>query len=153
MPEMKFYIMYNNTPLVDGETWKVIQFNSFEDANTIFATLPEDMQEDGEIKNIILFYDDGYAEFGYDYNTVIENDVLSIYVEDDKYKIYDSDGNYFNYLGEMSEDFSKQVRKIIDILEVFEKAYGDIPFDLSTTTKTEEKIDLDDISGSATDNM
>lgn len=54
MPEMKFYIMYNNTPLVDGETWKVIQFNSFEDANTIFATLPEDMQEDGEIKNIIL---------------------------------------------------------------------------------------------------
>lgn len=84
MPEMKFYIMYNNTPLVDGETWKVIQFNSFEDANTIFATLPEDMQEDGEIKNIILFYDDGYAEFGYDYNTVIENDVLSIHVEDDK---------------------------------------------------------------------
>ena len=43
--------------------------------------------------------------------------------------------------------------EIIDILEVFEKAYGDIPFDLSTTTKTEEKIDLDDISGSATDNM
>ena len=117
MPEMKFYIMYNNTPLVDGETWKVIQFSSFEDANTIFATLPEDMQEDGEIKNIILFYDDGYVEFGYDYNTVIENDVLSIYVEDDTYKIYDSDGNYFNYLGEMSEDFSKQVRKIIDILE------------------------------------
>ena len=43
--------------------------------------------------------------------------------------------------------------EIIDILEVFEKAYGDIPFDLSTTTKTEDKIDLDDISGSATDNM
>lgn len=43
--------------------------------------------------------------------------------------------------------------EIIDILEVFEKAYGDIPFDLSTTTKTEEKIDLDDISGSATYNM
>lgn len=68
-------------------------------------------------KSRILYYDDGYAEFGYDYNTVIENDVLSIHVEDDKYKIYDSDGNYFNYLGEMSEDFSKQVRKIIDILE------------------------------------
>lgn len=43
--------------------------------------------------------------------------------------------------------------EIIDILEIFEKAYGDMPFDLSTTTKSEEKIDLDDISGSATDDM
>lgn len=43
--------------------------------------------------------------------------------------------------------------EIIDILEIFEKAYGDMPFDLSTTTKSEEKIDLDDISGSATDSM
>ena len=43
--------------------------------------------------------------------------------------------------------------EIVDILEIFEKAYGDMPFNLSTTTKTEEKIDLDDISGSATDNM
>ena len=117
MPEMKFFIMYNNTPFVDGETWEPIYFNNFEAANTIFATLPEDMQEDGEIKNIMLLCNDWYEEFGYDYNTVIENDVLSIHVEDDKYKIYDSDGNYFNYLGELSEDFSKQVREIIDILE------------------------------------
>ena len=43
--------------------------------------------------------------------------------------------------------------EILDINEVFEKAYGDMPFDLSTTTKTEEKIDLDEISGSATDGM
>lgn len=43
--------------------------------------------------------------------------------------------------------------EILDINEVFEKAYGDMPFDLSTTTKTEEKIDLDEISGAATDGM
>lgn len=116
MQEMKFYIMNNNAPLVDRETGKAIQFNTFEEANTLFATLPEDMQEDEEIKNIILFYDDGYIEFGYDYNTVIENDILSIYVEDEKYKIYDSDGNYFEYLGETSEDFSKQIKEIINIL-------------------------------------
>ena len=34
--------------------------------------------------------------------------------------------------------------EIIDILDIFEKAYGDKPFDMSTTTKTEEIIDLDD---------
>ncbi len=43
--------------------------------------------------------------------------------------------------------------EILNINEVFEKAYGDMPFDLSTTTKTEEKIDLDEISGAATDGM
>lgn len=43
--------------------------------------------------------------------------------------------------------------EIIDINEIFKKAYGDMPFDLSTTTKTEETIDLDEISGSATDRM
>lgn len=43
--------------------------------------------------------------------------------------------------------------EILDINEVFEKAYGDMPFDLSTTTKTEETIDLDEISGAATDGM
>lgn len=43
--------------------------------------------------------------------------------------------------------------EILDINEVFEKAYGDMPFDLSTTTKTEETIDLDEISGAAIDGM
>ena len=33
----------------------------------------------------------------------------------------------------------------IDILDVLEKAYGEKPFDISTTTKTEEIINLDDI--------
>lgn len=116
MQDMKYYIMKKNSPMVNVETGKAICFNSFEEANTIFATLPEDMQKEGEIKNILLFYDDGYEEFGYDYNTVIENDILSIYVEDEKYKIYDSKGNYFNYLGEISEDFSKQIKEIIDII-------------------------------------
>ena len=117
MQEIKFYIMNNNTPLVDGRTGKAIQFNTFEEANTLFSTLSEDIQEEVEIKNILLFYDDGYEEFGYDYNTVVENNILSIYIEDEKYKIYDSNGNYFGYLGEISEDFSKQIREIIDILD------------------------------------
>ena len=34
--------------------------------------------------------------------------------------------------------------EIIDILSVLHKAYGETPFDLSTTTKTEETINLDD---------
>lgn len=34
--------------------------------------------------------------------------------------------------------------EIVDILSVLHKAYGEIPFDLSTTTKTEETINLDD---------
>ena len=34
--------------------------------------------------------------------------------------------------------------EILDILEIFTKAYGEKPFDMSTTTKTEEIIDLDD---------
>lgn len=33
----------------------------------------------------------------------------------------------------------------IDILDVLEKAYGEKPFDISTTTKTEEIINLDDL--------
>ena len=116
MQEMKFYIMNNNYPMVNGETGKAIQFNSFEEANTLFAVLPEDMKKEGKVKNIILFYDDGYEEFGYDYNMVIENGLLAIYVDNEKYKIYDSDGNYFNYLGEVSEDFSKEMEKISNIL-------------------------------------
>ena len=36
--------------------------------------------------------------------------------------------------------------EIIDILDIFEKAYGDKPFDMSTTTtKTEEIINLDEL--------
>lgn len=35
--------------------------------------------------------------------------------------------------------------EIIDILDVLEKAYGEKPFDLSTTTKTEEIINLDEL--------
>ena len=31
------------------------------------------------------------------------------------------------------------------ILDIFEKAYGDKPFDMSTTTKTEEIINLDEL--------
>lgn len=34
--------------------------------------------------------------------------------------------------------------EIIDILSVLQKAYGETPFDLSTTTKTEETINLDE---------
>ena len=34
--------------------------------------------------------------------------------------------------------------EIVDILEIFTRAYGENPFDMSTTTKTEEIIDLDD---------
>lgn len=33
----------------------------------------------------------------------------------------------------------------IDILDVLEKAYGEKPFDISTTTKTEEIINLDEM--------
>lgn len=32
-----------------------------------------------------------------------------------------------------------------EILGIFEKAYGDKPFDMSTTTKTEEIINLDEL--------
>ena len=36
--------------------------------------------------------------------------------------------------------------EIIDVLDIFEKAYGDKPFDMSTTTtKTEEIINLDEL--------
>lgn len=35
--------------------------------------------------------------------------------------------------------------EIIDILDIFEKTYGDKPFDMSTTTKTEEIINLDEL--------
>jgi hypothetical protein len=35
--------------------------------------------------------------------------------------------------------------EIIDILDILTKAYGEKPFDLSTTTKTEEIIDIDDM--------
>lgn len=34
--------------------------------------------------------------------------------------------------------------EVIDILSVLQKAYGETPFDLSTTTKTEETINLDE---------
>lgn len=34
--------------------------------------------------------------------------------------------------------------EIIDVLDIFEKAYGDKPFDMSTT-KTEEIINLDEL--------
>lgn len=116
MREIKYYIMSKNKPLTNSMTKNIIYFNSFEEANTIFATLSKELQKISTIENIILFYDGDYEEFGYDYNIVIENDILSIYVEDDKYKIYDSVGNYFNYLGETSEDFSKQIKEIINIL-------------------------------------
>ena len=33
----------------------------------------------------------------------------------------------------------------MDVLDIFEKAYGDKPFDMSTTTKTEEIINLDEL--------
>ena len=35
--------------------------------------------------------------------------------------------------------------EILDVLDIFEKAYGDKPFDMSTTTKTEEIINLDEL--------
>lgn len=35
--------------------------------------------------------------------------------------------------------------EIIDILDIFEKAYDDKLFDMSTTTKTEEIINLDEL--------
>lgn len=44
------------------------------------------------------------------------------------------DGNLVNNEGE-----------IINIIDVLTKAYGEKPFDLSTTTKTEEIIDLDNV--------
>ena len=34
---------------------------------------------------------------------------------------------------------------VLDLISVFKKAYGEMPFDLSTTTKTEEIIDTEDI--------
>ena len=34
--------------------------------------------------------------------------------------------------------------EIIDIMDILSKAYGEKPFDLSTTTKTEEIINLDE---------
>lgn len=34
--------------------------------------------------------------------------------------------------------------EILDVLDIFEKAYGDKPFDMSTT-KTEEIINLDEL--------
>lgn len=44
------------------------------------------------------------------------------------------DGNLVNNEGE-----------IINIIDILTKAYGEKPFDLSTTTKTEEIIDLDNV--------
>lgn len=35
--------------------------------------------------------------------------------------------------------------EIIDIMDILSKAYGERPFDLSTTTKTEEIINLDEM--------
>lgn len=35
--------------------------------------------------------------------------------------------------------------EIIDIIGILEKVYGEKPFDLSTTTKTEESIDPDQL--------
>lgn len=43
--------------------------------------------------------------------------------------------------------------EVVDILNDFEKTYGDIPFDISTTTKIEEAIDLDDVDGAVIDNL
>ena len=37
MPEMKFFIIYNNIPFVDGETLEPIYFNNFEAANTLVS--------------------------------------------------------------------------------------------------------------------
>ena len=34
---------------------------------------------------------------------------------------------------------------IIDLVDCLSKVYGEQPFDISTTTKTEESIDVDDI--------
>lgn len=34
--------------------------------------------------------------------------------------------------------------EIIDLIDVLEKVYGDRPFDLSTTCKTEEIIDVEE---------
>ena len=34
--------------------------------------------------------------------------------------------------------------EVVDILSVLQKAYGETPFDLSTTTNTEETINLDE---------
>lgn len=34
---------------------------------------------------------------------------------------------------------------VLDLISVLKKAYGEMPFDLSTTTKTEEIIDTEDI--------
>lgn len=35
--------------------------------------------------------------------------------------------------------------EIIDIISILERVYGEKPFDLSTTTKTEESIDPDQL--------
>ena len=33
---------------------------------------------------------------------------------------------------------------VIDLIAILKKAYGEMPFDLTTTTKTEEIIDIDE---------